>query len=540
MLSGKTKSLAKEYLKVFPGEQAQAKRIETEEFVYRTQLVQQKFQGPVFSDSDFTAPEMFMKRWGPRVLDKQHLIAFLSKPGRKFGDIYESTHQPPQSDMFYQTMRNTGIANQIYEIGKNYVGFGFVDMFQLIWGTYPNEDEKSHVPMKFYGYDMSRVVTLRSKLVYLAMKNFEECDVSITSILQMWFSSCWDFETETVFNMLVSEALEDEENSDFDVKDRQLLQTWKKKDFSVNEAKKVFSKGLRNALFDDLWQMKYERDRVRFCRYLFTGCIFVDENAVVCGNPTMFTDYEGSTKIGQELFFKAFDLNALNFGQFSSKNQTSLYDTIVSATEDVARKFRLRVASGQVECNFETRFVDPNDLKFASFIKSLDPYGIDWSNLPDYMSKKYFIKFARACSAEETVHTLHFINWIQTVYGACHVDWCNKQAECIKLYHNIKKQTEFVAKMAKAIENPANSWSQFFDGDIYMNSLNEINLYLSTMYRKSFEDYFLSDEKGNKLNRFNYMVCDGILLHFFDQSPTMFRSAFTFNKGLQLQVGFSV
>ena len=254
----------------------------------------------------------------------------------------------------------------------------------------------------------------------------------------------------------------------------------------------------------------------------------------------MFTDYEGSTKIGQELFFKAFDLNALNFRQFPSENQTSLYETIVSTTEDAAKKFRLRIASGQIECNFETRFVDPNDLKFAAFIKSLEPYGIDWSNIPDYMSKNYFIKFARACSAEETVHTLHFLNWIQNVYGACHVDWCNKQEECIKLYYNIKRQTEIVTKMATAMENIENPWSQFFDGDIYINNLNEINLYLSNMYRKSFEDYFLSDEKGNKLNRFNFGVCYGMLLHFFNQSPTMFRSAFTFNEGLQLQVGSCV
>ena len=539
MLSGETKSLAEEYLKEFPGEQEHVKRIETEEIAYRTNLVQQKSQGPMFSDSDFTAREMFMKRWGPCVLDEQHLRAFLSNPDRKFGDIYERPHHPPQTDRFYQTMRNTGIANQIYEIGRNYVGFGFVDMFQLIWGNYPNEHEESPVPMKFYGYDMSRVVTLRSKLVYFAMKNFEECDVSITSILQMWFSSCWDFETESVFNMLVSEALEDEKNSEFDVKDRQLLKTWKKKEFSVNEAKEVFSKGLRNALFDDLWQMKYERDRVRFCRYLFTGCIFVDENSVVCGNPTMFTDYEGSTKIEEELFFKAFDLNA-NCGHLSSKNRTLLYDFIVSATEEAARKFRLRVASGQIECNFETRFVDPKDLKFAAFIKSLEPYGIDWSNLPDYMDKNCFIKFARACSAEETVHNLHFINWIQYVFGASHVDR-GKEA-CIKMYH-IKKQAEPVTKMLKAFEstvNPENPLFKFFDGDIYMNSLNEMNLYLSTMYRESFEDYFLSDEKGSKLNRLDYSMCDGMRFHFFDQSPTMFRSAFTFNEELQLQLEPSV
>ena len=536
MLNGETKSLAQEYLKEFPGETEHAKRIETEEGVYRTHLAQKEIQGPRFCDSDFTAPETFRTRWGPCLLDMEDLRAFLSTPDRKFGDIYERPHHPPYTDMVYQTMRNTGIADQIYEIGKNYVGFGFVDMFQLIWGSYPNENEENSVPMKFYGYDRSRVVTLRSKLVYLAMKNFEECDVSITSILQMWFSSCWDSKTKSVFNMLVSEALEDEENSDFDVKDRQLLKAWKKKDFSVKEAKKVFSEGLRNVMFDDLWQMKFECDRVRFCRYLFTGCIFVDENAVVCGNPTMFTDYEGCTKIGEELFFKAFDLNALNFDHLS--DNALLYDTIVSATEDATRKFRQRISSGQIECIFETRIVDPENLNFAAFIKSLDPYGIDWSNLPDYMEKNCFIKFARACSVEETVHNLHFINWIQYVLGASHVDWCDKQEDCINLYHDIKKQYELATEITKAIESIRNPLSMFFDGDIYMNNLNELNLYLSIKFREKFEDYFLSDEKGNKLNRSDFSVCDGIRFHFFDQSPTMFRSAFSFNEELELQVNY--
>ena len=470
--------------------------------------------------------------------DLQHLLAFLSAPNRKFGDIYERPQHIPMDKTFFQTMRSTVMANLYYVIGKNYVGFGFVDAFQLLWGRYLNDDneEESLVPMKFFGYDMSRVVILRSKLMYLALKNFEESEISITSILQLWFSSCWDFETESAFNMLVSEALEHEENFGFDVKDKQLLRTWMKKKFSVNEAKKLFSKGLRNAMFDDVWQMKYESDRVRFCRYLFTGCIFVDENTVVCGNPTMFTDYEGATKIDGELFFKAFDTKALRSYHFSNQNQNSLYDTIVLATQDAAKKFRQRIATGQIECNFETRFVDPKDLKFAAFIKSLDPYGIDWSNVPDYMDKKLFIEFARACSAKETVHTLHFINWVQYVFGSCHVDWRYGQEECFKVYCDFKKQTERARKIDKAIKNPANLWLQFFDGNNYLNNLNEINLYLGTMFRKTFEDYFLSDEKGNKLNRFDYLVCDGIVSHFFQQSPTTFRSAFSFNEGLRLQI----
>ena len=285
----------------------------------------------------------------------------------------------------------------------------------------------------------------------------------------------------------------------------------------MNEAKSDFSKGLRNALFDDLWQMKYEGDRVRFCRYLFTGCIFVDENDVVCGNPTMFTDYEGATKIKEELFFKAFDVNALIIDHYSNENQTSLYKTIVSATEDAARKFRQRIVSGQIECIFETRFVEPKDLKFAAFTKSLEPYGIDWSNLPDYMNKKLFIKFARACSAEETCHTLHFLNWTYKVFGACYVDWHNRQEECITFYNEFKAEIERATRLLKSMEKPAKLWFQFFDENIYINNLNELNLYLGSMFQENFEDYFLSDEKRNKLNRFNYFMWDGIFLRFSDK-----------------------
>ena len=35
-----------------------------------------------------------------------------------------------------------------------------------------------------------------------------------------------------------------------------------------------------------------------------------------------------------------------------------------------------------------TKLIDSNDLDFADTIKSLNPYAIDWSNVPDYLEKK--------------------------------------------------------------------------------------------------------------------------------------------------------
>ena len=86
-----------------------------------------------------------------------------------------------------------------------------------------------------------------------------------------------------------------------------------------------------------------------------------------------------------------------------------------------------------------TKLIDPNEIDFAATIKSLNPFAIDLSNVPDYLEKDSFIKFARACSVEDTVHTLHFMNWPQYVFGACHIDWVNCQDDCQKLYREMKR-----------------------------------------------------------------------------------------------------
>jgi len=65
--------------------------------------------------------------------------------------------------------------------------------------------------------------------------------------------------------------------------------------------------------------MKSERDRVMYCRYLFTGCIFVDEFNITCGNPTMFTEFDGQTKMPGESFFRAIDLKVLKYPMESRK-----------------------------------------------------------------------------------------------------------------------------------------------------------------------------------------------------------------------------
>ena len=398
-----------------------------------------------------------MKRWGSCFIDGSHVLEFLTAPGRKFGDIYERPNQEPYSPLVFQTMKNTSVGAQIYELGKTYVGFGFVDLFQLMWGTIAERSGAS--TLHFHGFDMSRIVTLRSKLIYGAMKYYQEGDVSTRSILQIWFSSCWERKTKSTFDLLVSDALGNPNKFHLDDNDVVLMKRWSKNAIKISKAKRDFSANVFNAIFDPVWNLQYEHDRVYFCRYILTGIIFADEENLICGNPTMFTQYEWAKRLGPEIFFQSIDLK---FPIFEEEcNSTSyLYDLILKVTVKKAAQFRDRVFKGQIICHLETKLIDPQDLEFAKRIRDLDPFGIDWSNIQEYMERKSFIKFARACSTEDTLHQAHFINWIQYVYGSCHVDWSNDQEQCLKLYREWKCAMENVKKNLGQ-----NWWSKFIEGN---------------------------------------------------------------------------
>ena len=364
------------------------------------------------------------------------------------------------------------------------------------------------------------------------MKHFEEQKIPTLKLLQVWFSSCWDAKTSESFSLVLQDALNNLSKYQLDAEDIPLIRQWMKTSVSVKKAKQEFSKGLRDIHFDDIWQMKFEVDRVKFCRYLFTGCIFVDEKDAVCGNVTMFSKYEGVQKIPEKLFFKAIDLNARGLSK-QKGNLTSLFELITSVTLQTVTGFRSLVCIGQIECFLEAKCVDPRDMLLAERIKGLNPYAIDWSNVPEYMKKDEFITFAKACSVEDTIHQLHFLNWVQCVFGACHVDWRYDKGKLLSFFKECRKQYK-----QNNILKKLDCQSGFFKSSPFINYLNEINMYLSIRYRKHFEDFFLSDDEGNLLNRHESFIVDAALSSFFTQSHTMFRSTFTFNDEINLRINF--
>ena len=71
----------------------------------------------------------------------------------------------------------------MYEFGRTYVSFGYVDLWNLMDGTYMGFETES-LKLKFYGYDQGEVTVARS-LVMLEMIKAPFEEISSKTILQV-------------------------------------------------------------------------------------------------------------------------------------------------------------------------------------------------------------------------------------------------------------------------------------------------------------------------------------------------------------------
>ena len=82
---------------------------------------------------------------------------------------------------------------------------------------------------------------------------------------------------------------------------------------------------------------------------------------------------------------------------------------------DAAQHLRTRIQEGTLICHLHHKNVKMDDALLVESIRELEPYFIEWSNVPDYLEKNLFIKLARSMSAEHTIHRVTFINWVDYV-----------------------------------------------------------------------------------------------------------------------------
>ena len=428
----------------------------------------------VFLDEDFD-PEIALKRWGVTEKNKtfceSSLFQFSRNKDLKVGDIWDKPYAT-ETDLgeskftlkFSEILRNSPNQELFFEFDRHYVFFGYVDFSQLLWGSFQTEKEGV---LHFHGYDQAEITIARSFLIYEMMKNKKVKD---KTILQVWFSTCWDRETKKDF----AKFLEIEVPKIGNELLSKHAQNWKrKKGMKVKFAQDAFLKYQKTCDFILLDNLKSESDRLPLARYLFTGCFFTDENEV-CGNCTMFPDWNDDwIKVPNfENFFDSIDV--LKVCKSLLPSQTSLVELIAEKTAEKLSELRGFIQNQKILCHLTVKTINTNDKAIASEIKELNPYLIDWSNLPDYWHRFDFLDFAENCSGAETVHHFHTINWVQKTFGALYYDFIkNRKALEEKFRANmsalkqaatmIQVQSPDVVKLIRipSFKLPSNRFTEF-------------------------------------------------------------------------------
>ena len=96
----------------------------------------------------------------------------------------------------------------------------------------------------------------------------------------------------------------------------------------------------------------------------------------------------------------------------------SLIDNILFYIKYKLMSFRTLVQNDKIECSLNVKILDVEDTAFAKQLRELNPFGIEWSNLPDFMNRLQFLEFAKMCSSPDTIHFFHSLNWTDHVFGA--------------------------------------------------------------------------------------------------------------------------
>ena len=101
------------------------------------------------------------------------------------------------------------------------------------------------------------------------------------------------------------------------------------------------------------------------------------------------TDFK-VTKVPDENFYYMFDLNS-NMLKYVNSLKISV-DKLMMEKMDMLKKM---VCDEKLEMTFEQEFVSKTNSGLNKKIRKMNPYTIDWSNIPDYLLKEDFLAIAK-------------------------------------------------------------------------------------------------------------------------------------------------
>ena len=340
---------------------------------------------------------------------------------RNYGDIFPRTATPYSSNIRHSYSNQT-YRKEILHLGTTHVAVGFVDLgilFEAEVRDAPNHGISG--PLQFLGIELSPYAVAKTLLVW-EMINQSSHKSDLQSVMQVWFSSTWDEETE----MMVKSALKSlcESNEERHPKVVSLLNHWREASrVSLADARSQWASRSNNA-HSYIAHFERKQDRMAMARYELSGDFgFTNRGLPVCGNTIMCSCSEDMGELAKnETVFSAFHWKTV-FGLMSTTTTIIMEAAQIYAMERL-EKLRFLAKSKMVTVSLVCGKVE----EMVDFIAASKPWTMSWSNVIDYIDYSEFHRLARACSIHgDTLHFGYSMNWTTDVFGVSIMDYIDSK-----------------------------------------------------------------------------------------------------------------
>ncbi|KAL3942544.1 MAG: hypothetical protein SGBAC_003290 [Bacillariaceae sp.] len=396
---------------------------------------------------------------------------------REIGDIFPHIAYPYNSNIRH-SYSNQAYRQEVLLQGTTHVAVGFVDLGILLEADLQGPPKLGmNGPLSFLGIETSPYAVAKTLVVWEMLLQFQN-QHHLRSVMQLWYSTTWDEETEEyVKQALANLCVSDEKRNP---KVDALLRHWR--DASSMSLQNARAQWQSRSTNDRSFIANFERrqDRIDMAKYELTGDFGMQTNRKpTYGNIVMFDCPKGTAPLlRNETVFSCLNWSAI---ASSLSPKTAVFE----AAQLYIMERLLKVAGWAKRGMITLKLVCDDVQNMTDEIAATKPWTISWSNVLDYIDYPTFHKLARACSIHgDTLHFGYSMKWPTDVYGVSIIDF---------------EQKEFVA-FRKAILEGANKsvemqyrmlgWAKYLRLPPPTNPINTTAFLLEMKHYENWADHF--------------------------------------------------
>mmetsp|Transcript_9971 Transcript_9971/g.23771 ORF Transcript_9971/g.23771 Transcript_9971/m.23771 type:complete len:437 (+) Transcript_9971:932-2242(+) len=339
---------------------------------------------------------------------------------REIGDIFPHTAYPYNSDIRH-SYSNQAYRKEVLLLGTTHVAVGFVDLGILIEADLHGPPKVGmNGPLCFLGIETSPYAVAKTLVVWEMLLQSQK-QHHLRSVMQVWFSTTWEDETEGNVKQALANLCESDEKRHPKVDT--LLRHWR--DAGKMSLQNARSQWERRSTNDRSFVAHFERkqDRIDMAKYELTGDFGMKHNGKpTCGNIIMLDCPEDTAPLSRdETVFSCLNWEAI-------ASSLSLNTTVFEVAQQYIME-RLSKVAGWARGGMVTLKLVCDDVKnMTDHIAASKPWTMSWSNVLDYIDYAAFHQLARACSIHgDTLHFGYSMNWPKDVFGVNIIDFSKRE-----------------------------------------------------------------------------------------------------------------